>query len=289
MFDAGAPALFVFLWSTGWISARYAADDADALTFLSWRYAFAGIALLAFVQISRAAWPTTRAAGVHAMISGVLLHGIYLGGVWWALRHGVPTGISGVIAALQPILTAFLAPLLIAERISPLRWLGVVLGFAGIVVVLSPKVMAMEAGTLATTLEPLAVNVVGMLSVTLGTFYQKRFVATGDLRTITFLQYVGAFAFTLPMALYFEKGVMHVTPTLVLTMVWSVFALSIGAIALSLVMIRRGAVSRFAALIYLVPPTVAVEAWLLFGETLTPVQVAGMALTVAGVALATRK
>ena len=125
LFDAGAPGLFVLLWSTGWISARYAAPDADALTFLSWRYAFAGLALLAFVQVSRAAWPATRAAAFHAMASGILLHGIYLGGVWWALRHGVPTGISGVIAALQPILTAFLAPLLINERISRLRWLGI--------------------------------------------------------------------------------------------------------------------------------------------------------------------
>ena len=219
VFDAGAPALFVFLWSTGWISARYAADDADAMTFLTWRFAFAALAMLALVQATGAAWPATRAAAGHAMASGVLLHGIYLGGVWWALRHGMPTGISGVIAALQPILTAFLAPLLIGERISPLRWLGVALGFAGIVVVLSPKVMAAGGEALSGVLLPLAVNAVGMLAVTLGTFYQKRFIATGDLRSVTMLQYVGAFAFALPAAFFFERGVMHVTPTLVLTMV----------------------------------------------------------------------
>ena len=288
-FDRLAPLTFVLLWSTGWISARYAAFDADALTFLSLRFALAGLVLLIYAKAAGAAWPGSRAQWGHAMVSGVLLHAVYLGGVWWALRHGVSTTLSGVIAALQPILTALLAPLLIGERISPLRWLGVFCGFAGIVVVLSPKFAQLDAGQISATLMPLIINVIGMIGVTLGTFYQKRFIQTGDLRTVTFLQYIGAIAVTLPLAFLFEDRVMNWTPTLIATMAWSVLALSIGAIALLLLIIRRGAVSRYAALIYLVPPAVALEAWLLFGESLSPLQIGGMALTVLGVALATRR
>ena len=287
-FDRLAPMTFVLLWSTGWISAKYAAFDADALTFLSLRFALAGALLAVYARLAGALWPGTRAQWGHAMVSGVLLHAVYLGGVWWGLRHGVSTALSGVIAALQPILTALLAPAFVGERISAGRWLGVACGFAGILIVLSPRFAQLGAGEIAATAWPLVINVVGMVGVTLGTFYQKRFIQTGDLRTVTVLQYAGALRVTLPAAFLFEDRVLNWTPTLIATMAWSVLALSIGAIALLLLIIRRGAVSRYAALIYLVPPAVAAEAWLLFGESLSPVQIGGMALTVLGVALATR-
>jgi drug/metabolite transporter (DMT)-like permease len=283
-----APGLFVLIWSTGWISARYAAPYADPLTFLSLRYACAGFILASLAVAMGAIWPRGRAAG-HAAISGVLLHAIYLGGVWWAISRGLPAGISGLIAAVQPILTALLAPLVLGERISRRHWAGIGLGFAGIVLVLWPKLAGLSGAALAQQIEPLAVNVLGMVSVTAGTFYQKKYVQTGDLRTITTLQYAGAFAVTLPIAFLTEPMRIEWNTIMVLNLGWAVFALSIGAIGLLLLLIRRGAVSRAAALIYLVPPAVALEAFLLFGETMSPLQVAGMVITAFGVALAVRR
>lgn len=283
-----APALFVAIWSTGWVSARYGADYADPLTFLTLRYALACFALIILILFAKASWPKGRHA-VHAMVSGVLLHAIYLGGVWYAIAHGLPTGISGLIAAIQPILTAFLAPVILRERIGPMQWLGILLGFLGIALVLEPKLIAIDPAHMGQTVLPLFINVISMISVTAGTFYQKRFIPSGDLRSITALQYAGAFCVTLPVAYLLEP--MHIVISLpfVLVMAWSVLALSLGAIGLLLMLIRKGAVSRAAALIYLVPPSVAIEAYIAFGETLAVTQIAGMIVTVIGVALATRR
>ncbi len=280
------PVVFVLIWSTGWIVARFAAPYADPLTFLSLRYVLAGAVIAAFAVLSGARWPTTRAGFGHALGSGVLLHGVYLGGVWWAIAHGLPAGISALIAALQPIMTALLAPAIVGERILPRQWLGIALGFGGILMVLAPKLAAGLAASGLTV--PLIVNVVAMISVTASTFYQKRYIQAADLRTVTVLQYAGAFAVTLPAAFLLEDMRVEWNTTLVLTMAWSVLALSIGAIALLLLLIRRGAVSKAATLVYLVPPTAALMAYLFFGETLTPLQVAGMGVTALGVALANR-
>ncbi len=283
-----APALFVAIWSTGWVSARYGADYSDPLTFLAVRFALAVGAMLIIIGISKAEWPTGRDI-LHAMMSGVLLHALYLGGVWWAIAHGVPTGISGLVAAIQPILTAFLAPLIVREQIGRLQWLGVFLGFCGIALVLEPKLLAIDPTHLRDTLGPLAINMMAMVSVTFGTFYQKRFIPKGDLRTVTALQYAGALLVVTPLAFLLEPMRMEWNVPLIAVMAWSVLALSLGAIGLLLLLIREGAVSRAAALIYLVPPSVAVEAYLAFGETLQWIQLAGLGLTVVGVALATRR
>ena len=279
----------MLIWSTGWVSARYGAPYADPLTFLAIRYLLAGLVVAAFAMIAGARWPATGLDALHAMVSGVLLHAVYLGGVWWAIRHGLPAGLSGLIAAVQPILTALLAPMLIGERISGRNWAGIALGFVGIALVLEPKLIGIGSGAMSGVLLPMAVNVVAMVSVTFGTFYQKRWIPSGDLRTVTVLQYAGAFLVTLPAAWLLEPMQIEWNTTIILVMIWSVLALSIGAIGLLLLLIRNGAVSRAAALIYLVPPAVAIEAYLLFGETMAPLQVVGMAVTAAGVALATRR
>jgi drug/metabolite transporter (DMT)-like permease len=284
-----APAMFVFLWSTGWISARAAAPHADPLTFLAARYALAGIAMAALCVTMGATWPRERSAVGHALVSGVLLHAGYLGPVWYAVAQGVPTGISGVLAASQPLLTALFARALIGETITPRQWAGIGVGFAGILLVLAPKVALAASADLAALRWPLYVNALGMISVTLGTFYQKRFLPTGDLRTMAAWQYVGAAAATAPAAFLFEPMRLEWTWQSTLTMAWAVIAISIGAILLLLWLIRNGAVSRAATLIYLVPPAVVIEAWLLFGETITPLQVVGVVVTVAGVALAVRR
>lgn len=285
--DRVAPPLFVLIWSTGWIAAGYAARTSDPLTFLALRYALAGVALAIFAWAGGARWPSSPGAWAAAMTSGVLLHAMYLGGVWWAVRHGLPAAVSGLLAAIQPILTAALAPILINEPISRRQWFGVVLGLLGVGLVLSRRLIGLSGDALEAAMGPILINVIAMISVTLGSFFQKRFVATGDLRTTTAVQYLGAFLVTLPVAAATEDMRIGLDLTTILTMAWSVFALSIGAIGLLLALIRRGAVARAAALIYLIPPAVALEAWLLFGEALTPLQIAGMALAALGVAWTT--
>jgi drug/metabolite transporter (DMT)-like permease len=284
-----APALFVFLWSTGWISARAAAPHADPLTFLAVRYALAGVAMAVLCWSLGAVWPKTRAARGHALVSGVLLHAAYLGPVWYAVAQGVPAGVSGVLAGSQPLLTALLAQVLIGERISRWQWAGIGVGFAGILLVLQPKLSAIDTAQLSVLRWALAINALGMISVTLGTFYQKRFLPSGDLRTLAAWQYIGAAAATLPVAYWTETMRLEWNWASVLTMAWAVIAISLGAILMLLWLIRSGAVARAAALIYLVPAAVVLEAWLLFGETVTPLQIAGVMVTALGVALAVRK
>jgi drug/metabolite transporter (DMT)-like permease len=286
---AAAPGLFVFLWSTGWISARGAVIDCDPLTFLAVRFVCALAVFAVLVAATRAPMPRRGVDAAHAMVSGVLMHAVYLGGVWWAVGQGLPAGISAVIAATQPIMTALLAPRLLGERIGPKQWAGIGLGFAGIVVVLWPRLVAAQGADFSRLNLALAVNMVGMVAVTAGTFYQKRFIATGDLRTTALLQYVGAVPPVALAAWWLEPLRFTVSWTSMATLAWSVLAISLGAILLYLWLIRNGAVSRAASLIYLVPAASALEAWVLFGETLLAVQVVGIAITVAGVALATRK
>jgi drug/metabolite transporter (DMT)-like permease len=288
MLDRLAPAIFVFLWSTGWIMARYAAPHADPLTFLCVRYSLAAGALLAICLALRTAFPKTRTQWGHAVFSGVLLHGIYLGGVWWAIDAGVPTAISGLIAALQPLLTALSAPFVVGERLSRLQWAGIVVGLAGLLIAIVPRLAALHWSEVGAATVPLIVNVVAMVGVTAGTIYQKRFLQSGALRATAMLQYIGAFAFTLPLALLMEDMHIDWNFDIFVALAWSVFGLSIGSILLLLYLIRRGQVSRAASLIYLVPPAVALEAFLLFGERLTPPMIIGTIVVVTGVYLTNR-
>jgi drug/metabolite transporter (DMT)-like permease len=283
-----APVIFVLLWSTGWLAARAAMPYAEPLTFLTLRYVLAAMVLAAICAAMSVEWPKDRRARFHAIASGVPLHAMYFAGVWWSVMNGLPVAISGLVSALQPILTALLAPYLADERITRQQWTGVLLGFLGIAMVLSPALSALPPGKLDTVLVPLAVNVAGMVGVTLGTFYNKRLV-TGDLRAVTALQNLGAAAATLPFAWATETMRIVWNIQTVLTMAWVVLGMSIGAIGLLLVLIRHGAVSRAAALIYLMPPLVALQAMLILDETLTGLQMLGMGVTAVGVALAVRK
>ncbi|CAH1650634.1 Permease of the drug/metabolite transporter (DMT) superfamily [Hyphomicrobiales bacterium] len=282
------PLVFTFLWSTGWVVAGYSARYADALTFLVVRFGSAAVIVTLLALVTGAPWPRDRRGLRDAAVSGILLHGIYLGGVWWAVRHGLPAGISGLIAGLQPVLTALFAPLMVGERISGIRWAGILCGFAGIALVLQPQLAGLEAAALWGILGPILINVAGMFSVTFGSFYQKAHVS-GDLRTVTAIQYVAASLVLLPFAFVLEPMRIEWNLTMWLVLAWSSVVLSLGGIGLYFFMLRRGEVSRIVTFLYLVPALVAVEAWLLFGETLTPLQIAGMAVTIVGVALASRK
>lgn len=284
-----APVLFVLIWSTGWIAARAAAPLADPLTFLAARYALAALALFLILLAFGVKLPSDRRLWAHGLASGVLLHAIYLGGVWYVIDEGLATPLSGLIAALQPLLTAVLAVAWLAEQLTRRQWLGLGLGFAGLVIALLPKLFELEGEALTAAAWLIVINVVAMVSVTLGTLYQKRFLQGGDLRAISMLQYVGATLATLPFAYLLEE--MHITINIesIAIMAWSVLGLSLAAIGLLLLLIRHGAVSRAATLIYLIPPLVALEAWILFGEDLAPIAILGMLITVFGVYLVNKK
>ncbi|MBP1848621.1 DMT family transporter [Rhizobium halophytocola] len=285
--DRLAPALFVFLWSTGWIAAKFADQYADPLTFLALRYGTAAILFAAVALAAGVAFPKGGIDRVHALVSGMLLHGFYLGCVWWAIGQGVPAAISGIIAGLQPLMTAVAAHLMIDERLTAGQRAGLGLGFCGIAIAVLPNVLAGGAGSIPAF--PAAVNVIGMVFVSVATVYQKKYLKTGDLRAVAALQYVGAFAVTLPAAWLLEP--MHVSFGLgfFAVLAWSVVGISMGAVAVLLYLIRRGQVSRAASLIYLVPPLAALEALIAFGEPLTPAMIAGMVVTALGVWLVNRK
>ena len=284
-----APAIFVLLWSTGWVMAKYAGIYADPLTFLVLRYLLATLLFVGFCLATGAAWPKTWKAAGHAVVSGIFLHGLYLGAVWWAIGQGVPAAISGIIAGLQPLMTAAVAPALIGENLSRQQKLGLILGFFGIALAVVPKVMAIDMGATPIHLFPVVINVLGMAAVTYGTIYQKRHLQHEDIRSTAMLQYVGALAVTLPAAFFLEDMRVVWSVQLFAALGWAVLGLSMGAIALLLYLIRRGQVSRAASLIYLMPPAVAIESFIFLGEPLGPTMIAGTVVVVFGVWLAGRK
>jgi len=278
-----APPLFVIIWATGFIVARVIAPYAEPLTFLLVRYLLASLILGLLVLAARAPWPRTPRDWRDGLVAGILLHGLYLGGVFWAVKHGLPAGISALVAGLQPLVTGMLAGPLLGERVSTRRWTGIGIGFLGASLVVLPKLGDGGVPPLA-----LGVCLLGMLSITLGTIWQKRTGGRLDLRTSAFVQFLGAAAVTAPLALLTEQGRMDLTLPLLGALAWAVFGLSIGAIGLLLFLIRQGAVVGVATLLYLVPPVAAVMAFGLFGETLSLVQMAGMGCAALGVAVASR-
>jgi drug/metabolite transporter (DMT)-like permease len=288
LFLRAAPLTFAVLWSSGFIVAKYAVPASEPFTFLAARFAIALVVLGAIVLASGATRPRSMGEVGHSAVAGALLHGGYLAGVWWAVSEGLPAGLAGVFSALQPLLTALLAAPLAGETVTRRQWLGIWSGFAGVLLVLAPRLVAVDLATLGVVAVPMLANLAGIVSLTLGTFYQKRFVAGTDLRTGTCLQYLGALAVMVPLALTTETLRFDPSWTAFAALAWSVLMMSIAAIFLLLVMIRRGEVSRVAALIYLVPPITVLMAFVLFDERLTPVQTVGMAVAVVGVWLATR-
>ncbi len=271
---------FVLIWATGFVVARLVAPHVQPLSFLCLRYVVASGVLGAMALVSGARWPTGR-GWRDTVVAGLLIQAGYLGGVFWAVRHGLPAGLAALIVGLQPLLTAALAWRLLGERVGGRRWAGIALGFAGAVLVVAPVLLAVRAVSPAAV----AVCLAAMVSITLGTIWQKRTGAAGDLRTALAVQYTASLAVTAPLALLLEGGGFDGSWQAWAGLLWASLGLSVGAVSLLLVLIRRGAVAGVATLLYLVPPVAAAMAFLTFGETLAPVQAGGMALAVAGVAL----
>ncbi len=279
------PLLFVSIWATGFIVARLVAPHVDPLTFLAYRFVLSASAFAIIAAAVRAAWPRGVRGWRDALVAGVLIQGIYLGGVFWSVRHGLPAGISALITGLQPLLTALLAFPLLGERVGVRRWAGIGLGFAGALLVLQPQLIA---GSSSLLIAPLLACGAGMVAITLGTIWQKRTASTADLRTNAAVQFSGAALVTIPAAALTESGHFDGTWQAWTGLAWAVCGLSLGAISLLLILIKRGAVAGVASLFYLVPPVVAVLAFALFGEQLSALQVAGMAVAATGVAVASR-
>ncbi|MGB6118409.1 MAG: DMT family transporter [Mesorhizobium sp.] len=277
------PIMFVLLWATGFIGARYAMPWSEPFGFLAVRFALAAVILAVIVAALGHKWPTRRQAA-HAVFAGILTHGLYLGGVFWSIHRGLPAGISALIAGLQPLVTVVLAGWLLGERINRRQIAGLVVGLGGVVLVLWPKLGVTGAGINAATL---TASLIALLAICAGTVWQKKHSAGDSLIAGAFWQYVGASIVMALASFAIETGELTVNGELVFALVWLTLVLSIGAIFLLMVMIRQGEMSRVASLFYLVPAVTAVMAWLLFGEHLSPIQLVGMAIATLGVALAT--
>jgi len=275
------PAVFVAIWSTGFIVARYGMPHAPPMKFLAMRYILSVLCFIVWAWLARAAWPKDRAQLLHLGVTGILMHAGYLGGVWAAVKEGMGAGLAALLVGLQPVLTA----VWISARGGEVRarqWLGLALGLAGLVLVVWQKLGLGEVHPLN-----LLFALVALLSITAGTLYQKRFVQPCDVRTANLVQLAAAFAVTLPLALLESEG-MRWNGELAGAMAWSVLALTLGGSSLLYLLIQRGAATAVTSLLYLVPPTTALMAWVLFSEPITALTIAGMALTAVGVSLVVR-
>lgn len=279
---AAMPMVFVLLWSTGFLGAKYGMPHAEPFTFLGYRFALTSGVFFAILFFMRVPFPRNLATWGHAAIVGILMHGVYLGGVFFAIRNGTSGGISALIVGVQPVLTAVFAGLFLKERLSSRAWLGLVLGFVGITLV-----VWRQAGDTGGVIG-VSACITSLIGITAATLYQKRFGSNIDIRAGSAIQFAAAAAMMLGIAVATETMVIDWTTEAILAMAWLVIVLSVGAVSLLYILIRRGAASKVASLFYLVPPVVAIETYVLFGETLTPLALLGMVVAAAGVALVVR-
>lgn len=271
------PFLFVLLWSTGFIGARLGLPHIEPLTFLLIRYILVLLAMLAIALLTRAPWPATPQAWLHIGVSGLLVHGVYLGGVFIAIGKGLPAGVASLVVGVQPLLTAVGAGWLLGSRVTQRQWLGLVLGFVGVALVVAGKLGA-EYSVWA-----LVPAFVALLAITAGTLYQKRFCPAFDWRTGAVAQFLPTAVATGLGAWWFETGRIEWTGELFFALGWLVLVLSIGAVSLLNWLIRHSNAVNVASLFYLVPPCTALFAWLLFGNTFSGSALVGLGLAVWGV------
>jgi drug/metabolite transporter (DMT)-like permease len=272
----GFPALFVVLWSTGFIGAKLGLPYADPLIFLELRFLLVLAILLPLCWMFKAPWPSRRRA-LQMAVSGGLLQAGYLGGVFASLHHGMPAGVSALVTGMQPVLTAVLGSWLLRETVTPRQWLGFFLGMGGVLLVVGDRIVVEHLSAAAVGL-----SVFALLSITLGTLWQKRHGAGIDLRTGAAIQFVAAALILAPFAML-EGGAVRWSGEFVFALAWLVLVLSFGAIFLLLTLIRRGRATQVSSLFYLVPPTTALIAWPLFGETYSLSAAAGMGLAMLAV------
>lgn len=273
-----APALFVLLWASGYIAAKFTIGYAQPFTILLLRFGIVLAVMLPVALLGRARWPASWREAGHIAVVGVLLQAVYLGGIYAGLQRGVPAGVMALVMALQPIITATLVGPLLGERVTLRQWLGLLLGLAGVGLVLANKIHFDFDGWMG-----LGFSIIGVSGITAATLYQKRFCGNTDWRTGTILQYLAAAVVTAPITLAEGIGTISWTPTFLLALAWIVFVLAVGTYNLFIWLIRRNAAAKLTSLLYLVPPMTAVAGYVAFGETLGPLSLVGMALAAIGV------
>ena len=278
------PGLFVVLWSTGFIGGKLGLPYAPPLTFLGLRFVIVAALLAGLSAATRAPWPKSWAEAGHIAVAGLLVQGVYLGGVFTSLAHGVQAGVSSLIVGIQPLLVAAVAGPFLGERVTRWQWIGLCLGLAGVALVVSDK-LGQGLGT------PLGMglSVLALIGMTLGTVYQKRFCQHMDLRTGNVIQFAVTAVALLLLASQLETMRIHWTGQFIFAFTWLCLVLSLGAITLLYILIRRGAAAQVSSLFFLVPPVTAIMAYALFDETLSLPALVGMAVTVAGVAMVNRR
>jgi drug/metabolite transporter (DMT)-like permease len=281
------PVFFVLLWSTGFIVAKFGLPFAPPLTFLILRCSGVLLVLVPCVLIWKAPWPKANVIG-HIAIAGLLMQAGYLSGVWCAIKLGMPAGLSALIVGMQPILTAACAPL-IGEKVRPRQWLGLLFGLTGVGLVVAAKITLVGLSAVS-----IGFCLMALCSITAGTMYQKRFCPRFDLRTGTIIQFATTVLALVPLAMLFEGFSLPLTsvawtPRFIGALLWSVLALSIGAIFLLFKLLRRSDATQVTSLLYLTPPTTAVMAWIMFGEAFNLVGMLGMAVAVVGVIFVVKK
>lgn len=278
-----APGIFVVLWATGFLMAKLGVPYAQPMTILALRFVLAAIMMAAVAALTRAPWPRSWKRIGHIAIIGVLLHAVYLGGCYVAIYQGMPAGMTALIVGFQPILTATVAGPVLGERVRWVQWIGIMVGFVGLMMVLWERLVIDLSHPAA-----LLFAILSLLGITFATIYQKRFCPSFDLRTGSAIQYVAASLVTVPVAFMLGVGEIHWAPTFIFALAWLVIVLSGVSIALLTWMISRGAASRVASLFYLTPPLAAIGSYFWFGETLSALAVAGMAVIVCGLYLLNR-
>ncbi len=278
------PLLFVVLWSTGFIGAKFGLPHADALAFLSVRYALVIVLMTALALIMKAPWPKSTRLWIHLSIAGLLLHAGYLGGVFIAIDHGLPAGITSLMVGMQPLLTAILAGWLLHEVVTKKQWLGIALGLVGVVLVITGRTDRIALNKI----DPMQLIpvLVALFSITLGTLYQKKFCPVFDLRTGSVVQFIPTLIVTALLVPVLGSWQMDWTGELVFALSWLVLVLSLGAISLLSILIRQSGAVSVSSLFYLTPAVTALMAWALFNERLTILQLVGMVLAISGVWLA---
>ncbi|QWG25555.1 DMT family transporter [Bradyrhizobium sediminis] len=277
-----APAIFVVLWSTGFIGTKYVIHNADPLTYLAIRMVVVVGLMAVIVAIARPAWPNRTEIG-HSIVAGILVHGFYLGGTAVAISLSIPAGLSALIPGLQPILTSTIANRWLGERVTPLQWSGLLLGLAGVVLILHDRPMSGQAGW------GWFASAVSLVSITLGTLYQRRYCGRIDWRSGNLVQYAAVAVFFTAGAFMFENRVVHWTAEFTLALAWLAVVLSIGSIGLLYWLIRRSAATSVASLFYLVPAVTAIMAYVLFDERLDIIAIVGMVACAAAVFLVNRR
>lgn len=280
------PFAFVLIWSTGFIVAKFGLPYAPPLTFLMLRFIGVLLFLFPLLLILRAPWPVGSMR--HIAVAGILVQAGYLAGVWCAIKMGMPAGLSALIVGMQPVLTAFAAPL-IGEKVRGRQWIGLIFGLCGVALVVANKITL-----IGLTWQSIALCVMALLSITIGTMYQKRHCPHFDLRTGTIIQFAASSVVVLPFAIWLEDfspalQTVQWTSNFIGALLWAILALSIGSIFLLFTLIRKSAATQVTSLLYLTPPTTALMAWAAFGEVFSLIGMIGMLLAVIGVVFVVKK